>query len=147
MAGMMTAFVGSGGILTISITAATASNGGTPTYYFYGYNGVAATISNRQYIPLVAMGAITGSPTFNGAAINGVYSSSVVNTSTATSYIIVLDGNRSLGFVTGLVINGTAITPLSTGRNYDAVNNQTALYFDVTGAGTLFTATSTVGIY
>ena len=36
MAGMMTAFVGSGGILTISITAATASNGGTPTYYFYG---------------------------------------------------------------------------------------------------------------
>jgi len=146
MAGMMTAFVGSGGILTISITAATASNGGTPTYYFYGWNSYPGSLPYRQFIPLATMGSAVGTPIYyKGVNVLGVYSSSVAGTGTATSYLIVLDGNQSLGFVSGLIINGTAITPLSSNLTYDGT--ATVLYFNVTSAATLFTASSTVGIY
>jgi hypothetical protein len=144
MSAILNVLFGSGGssLVTLSITA--ANSGPSGAYYYYGWstysNGAPAA---RQYIPGTTMGSATGTLTFRGQPIDGVYSNSTSNYNIATRYAVLLDGTGlGASFVTGLIINGTSLT--YTGFYDDGTS--TAYYFDVVSGTTLITASSTVSI-
>jgi len=125
--------------LNISFSAANSANG---TYFYYGWssysNGAPAA---RPYITGTTPGSVTGTPTFNGATVRGVYSNSTSTNLIATRYCILLEGSYTVGFVSSLTINGTLIASNPTGI-YDDLTC-TAFYYDVGVSSTLITASST----
>lgn len=93
------------------------------TDYYYGYNGAPA---DPTMTTQTLFGSITSGQTFNGATVKSIYSLGVSSTTAATTYRIMLSGNRASNFITGLQIAGTNIPMNSiTAGTYDATNDQT----------------------
>lgn len=145
MSGLMTAFAGSGSLIT-SITV-TAANGFNNTNFYYGWSdfGFTTPPPARQYVPDGAIGSATGNKSISGVPIVGVYSQSVTNNSTATAYIVAVTGDYTAtpGLISTIVINGTTVSGTKTVQTF---NGYTYFNFAVTSGATLLTATSTVVI-
>jgi hypothetical protein len=142
MSAILNVLIGIGGgisALNISFSAANSANG---SYYYYGWSSYSnGAVGARQYIPGTQPGSVTGTPTFNGALVKGVYSNSTSTNLIATRYCILLEDSYSIGFVSSLTINGTLIASNPTGIYDDGTC--TAFYYDVGVSSTLITASST----
>jgi len=99
----------------------------------------------RPYITGTTPGSVTGTPYFKGIQVLGIYSNSTSTNLIATRYCVLLSGSLTSGVVTGLIINGTNLTP-TTGF-YDDLTGATSFYFDVGASSTLISASSTAVIY
>jgi len=132
---------GSGGG-SISFTAANSTNG---AYFYYGWSSYTnGAIGQRPYIPGVAMGSVTGSPTLGGYTLQGIYSNSTSTYAIATRYVLLFNGSPGAGLVSSLTINGTFVGTTPTAFNTDG--SSTYYYYDVGASATLITASSTAVI-
>jgi hypothetical protein len=128
MSGILSVFVGSsGGTLVINGAASRGNDD-----YYYGYN--AGNFIDRTF------GSIQ-SGVYKGATIIGVYSESKV-VGKADEYTVVFSGSQPAGFVTGLIVNGTAVVPDADGWKRNESGGQTRFFAETaTTADTLFGTT------
>ena len=135
MSGIQMALLGASGTAVIVGQAIYVLKG---NYYYYGYDAAVTS-------PVSSFGDIDNG-TFNGATIKALFSTSPVNTSgQAASYSVYFNGNRSLGFVNTLTVNGTLVGSFGS-PTYNSPNDETVFSISVTPAATLFGTTNGVRI-
>lgn len=138
MSGIHMALLGTGGPSGPIITtgSATLTVKGSTTYW-YGYDNATGGTTGT-------FGSISDS-TFGAATIKAVFSTSPVNTiGQASSYSVIFDGNRSVGFFNTLTVNGTLVSGTLGAPSYSAGNDETTFQITVTAAATLFGTTDGV---